>query len=120
VIQKCADQPDFLGIVFFTDVAGFTRNGVFNSQNKQVLQGFEGHRRALIRANILNDFSNCKLVMVFALTFPFTVFTLCFLSVFAAVYLKRFSAISFVVKFCHSVFKTFLRLFMFPETCRLR
>jgi hypothetical protein len=42
--------------------------------------------------------------MVFALTFPFTWFSLLILHVFAAVYLKGFWAISFIVRFCHSRF----------------
>jgi hypothetical protein len=45
--------------------------------------------------------------VVFALAFPFTWCSL--LHVFAAVYLKCFSAISFIVRFCHSV----LRIFVF-------
>jgi hypothetical protein len=60
-------------------------------------------------ADILNNVSNCKyvrycLVMVFALTFPFTWFSFLVLRVFAAVYLKCFSAISFKARFCHSLF----------------
>jgi hypothetical protein len=53
--------------------------------------------------------------MVFALTFPFTWFSLLvFLHTFVAVYLKCFSAISFIVRFCHSLFlKRFSKLFMF-------
>lgn len=31
--QKCAQIPDFLKLVLFTDEAGFTRNGVFNTRN---------------------------------------------------------------------------------------
>jgi hypothetical protein len=52
--------------------------------------------------------------VVFALAFPFTWCSLLiFLHVFAAVYLKCFLAISFIVRFCHSVFKAFLRIFVF-------
>lgn len=59
----CIDQSDFLWIVLFTEEAGFTRNGVFNSYDthihqyksgkiQQVLQEFgilyiEKHRRVL-------------------------------------------------------------------------
>jgi hypothetical protein len=81
----------------------------------QVLQRFgtiyiEGHRRVLeITADILNNVFNCKygryyLVMIFPLTFPFTWFSLLILHVLAAVYLKCFSAFSFIVRFCHSLF----------------
>jgi hypothetical protein len=87
---------------------GFTRHGVFNCHNthtqqhksgtmEQVLQGFakiyiEGHRRVVE-------------ITVHTLTFPFTWFSLSvFLHVFSAVYLKCFSAISFIVRFCHSLF----------------
>jgi hypothetical protein len=43
-------------------------------------------------------------VVVFALTFPFTWFSLLVLHVFAAVSLKCFSVISFKARFCHSLF----------------
>jgi hypothetical protein len=51
-------------------------------------------------------------VMVFALTFSFSWFSLLILHVFAAVYLQCFSVISFITMFCHSLFKAFLRIFM--------
>jgi hypothetical protein len=82
---------------------------------QQVLQEFgtwtiyiEGHRRAPeITVDILKMFSNYKFVTVtfFVLTFLFTWFSLLvFLLVFVAVYLKCFAAISFIVRFCHSLF----------------
>jgi hypothetical protein len=76
---------------------------------QQVLQR---HRRVLeITTDILNILSLIivsTVVVVFVLTFPFTWFSLLMLHVFAAVFLKCFSAISFKTRFCHS---RFLNLF---------
>jgi hypothetical protein len=89
---------------------------------QRVSQGFrtvyiEGHRRVLeITTDILNNVSNCRygrycLFMVFALTFPFTWFSLLIVRVFAAVYLKYFSAISlFLNRFYVFMFR-FIRTF---------
>lgn len=36
LIQKCAEEPNFLRSILFTDEAGFTRDGVFNVHNTHI------------------------------------------------------------------------------------
>jgi hypothetical protein len=75
----CVDQPDFTRIVLLTEFL----THIYQRKSRtmqQVLQGFrtiyiEGHRRVLeITTDILNIVSNylSTVVVVFALTFPFT------------------------------------------------
>jgi hypothetical protein len=72
---------------------------------QQVLQGFGTiYIEGCIRNHDRHFVIVSTVVVVFALTFPFTWFSLLMLHVFAAVCLKCFSAISFKTRFCHCRF----------------
>jgi hypothetical protein len=108
----CVDQPDFMRIVLLTEFL----TPIFISANPGRYSKFcKGSGQSTskgtgvyyihileITTDILNIVSN--VVVVFALTFPFTWFSLLILHVFAAVCLKCFSAISFKTRFCYSRF----------------
>jgi hypothetical protein len=120
MIQICVDQPDFMRIV----------NGVFNThihQRKsrtmqQVLQGFrtiyiEGHRRVLeITTDILNIVSNnCKYGSCgFCFDFSFHLVSTLNVTRFCGCVFKVFFGYFIQNKVLSlSVFKSFLRIFMF-------
>jgi hypothetical protein len=119
MIQICVDQPDFMRIV----------NGVFNThihQRKsrtmqQVLQGFrtiyiEGHRRVLeITTDILNIVSNnCKYGSCgFCFDFSFHLVSTRNVTRFSAVFKVFFGYFIQNKVLSLSVFKSFLRIFMF-------
>jgi hypothetical protein len=113
----CVDQPDFMRIVLLTEFL----TPIFISANPGRYSKFcKGSGQSTskgtgvyyihileITTDILNIVSN--VVVVFALTFTFTWFSLLILHVFAAVF--RLFHSSKVLSL--SVFKSFLRIFMF-------